>query len=545
MEVSDDRDSVRSEIKNSHQCEQSAQESDDQESVGSETQRLSHNGDVNLARDEGNSEVGEFGKSWNFIWHQHVDFFFAEDIESNLTGSSVDNGKWRYRSESLERRSVGSEMSLIDVHPSDMSMDSAPHTASVGSEVVPQCFDQTNPDLDYADYYQGSFKFNPASGLARESLVDYESSSDEDEDMPSPEEIPTPSTPLPHYRPLSQSPPQRRSRSTPPLCSGRFRDRETLSCRTFPPSPPHRTGALQRRSPPRNVLRMLTLFFLRILRPILRVNPSLRASQQRPLLTLFLNALFLLRVLHRPSLHASQQRPVLILLNALFLLRVLHASQQIRPVLVLLNRVLRRPLLRRNQQQSPAAPKSSRQIIRIDNIRARKRSCLVELGLRPTRSPSSFLGSSLLSQALRAVLSRSLLLSDPPARGVDRRKARPPAVVPLSSSQRAAERAEPKALPPTPRNPQSSPPLDLGSRASSLSHVPIRHLAYPKDAIAWAVRGLVGGLEELGALPNQVQQFERHQLPNHGPRTGLLEYDTVGIRTGVSANVPRTTLRQA
>ncbi|KAJ7736370.1 hypothetical protein DFH07DRAFT_779716 [Mycena maculata] len=94
------------------QCEQSAQESDDQESVGSETQRLSHNGDVNLTRDEGDSEVGEF-----------------------------DNGKWRYRSESLERRSVGSEMSLV--------LSTVRHSFPQNARAL-QSY-QTNPDLDYAE----------------------------------------------------------------------------------------------------------------------------------------------------------------------------------------------------------------------------------------------------------------------------------------------------------------------------------------------------------------------------------------------------------
>ncbi|KAJ7736336.1 hypothetical protein DFH07DRAFT_779683 [Mycena maculata] len=99
------------------QYEQPAQEFDDQESVASETQTLSL--DANVTQDEGDSVGTEFREF----------------------------GKWRHRSESLERRSVGSEMNLIDddarhsEHPnSDMSMDSAPDSASVGSEVVPQCF---------------------------------------------------------------------------------------------------------------------------------------------------------------------------------------------------------------------------------------------------------------------------------------------------------------------------------------------------------------------------------------------------------------------
>ncbi|KAJ7621796.1 hypothetical protein DFH06DRAFT_1341118 [Mycena polygramma] len=49
-----------------------------------------------------------------------------------------------------------------------------------------------------------------------------------------------------------------------------------------------------------------------------------------------------------------------------------------------------------------------------------------------------------------------------------------------------------------------------------------------KLEIASAVRELLDDLKESGALPDQVQQFERQQFPSYGPRAGALEYDTVG-----------------
>ncbi|KAJ7163174.1 hypothetical protein C8R46DRAFT_1221960 [Mycena filopes] len=55
-----------------------------------------------------------------------------------------------------------------------------------------------------------------------------------------------------------------------------------------------------------------------------------------------------------------------------------------------------------------------------------------------------------------------------------------------------------------------------------------RKLKLVKHEIAGAVRKLCDSLEETGALPDQVKQFQERQLPRYGPRQGRLEYDTVG-----------------
>ncbi|KAJ6565763.1 hypothetical protein DFH09DRAFT_1081424 [Mycena vulgaris] len=68
------------------------------------------------------------------------------------------------------------------------------------------------------------------------------------------------------------------------------------------------------------------------------------------------------------------------------------------------------------------------------------------------------------------------------------------------------------------------------SRARKRSNIglPKRKQKSEKLILAEAVRELLGGLEECGALPDQVQQFQQRRLPRYGPRAGMLEYDTVG-----------------
>ncbi|KAJ7717429.1 hypothetical protein DFH07DRAFT_785176 [Mycena maculata] len=549
------------------QYEQPAQEFDDQESVASETQTLSLDDDVNVTQDEGDSVGTEFREF----------------------------GKWRYHPESLERRSVGSEMSLIDddarhsEHPnSDTSMDSVPDSASVGSEVVPQCFDQTNPDLDYADdvmqewedeprtvtvQYQGSFKFNPASGLARESLVDYESSSDEDEDMPSPEEIPTPSTPLPHCRPLLQSPPKRRRRSTPPLRSGvgPTTHRPVLHYPALlrqggailphlppvPPTPDWSTPTpqpAQKRSAPANPFLPPRPPTHPARQPVPPRQPA--AARSNPVLP------------PRPPTHPARQpvpprQPAAARANPL-LERPVPAPRPPptvpprQPAAARSNPVLppRPPTHPARQPAPPRQPAAAR-----SNPLERSVPPPRSLPIVPPRQPAAARSNPLLERPVPPPRPPPTVPPRQPAAARSNplleRPVPPPRPPPIDPPRQPADQArstplEPRPPPPTPA-PQHPPPrhstahstpqqsaaapkssrqtiLINNIRARKRSNIGLRkrNLKSPKDAIASAVRELVGGLEELGAMPDRVQQFERHQLPKHGPRTGMLEYDTVG-----------------
>ncbi|KAJ7631940.1 hypothetical protein DFH06DRAFT_1140296 [Mycena polygramma] len=78
--------------------------------------------------------------------------------------------------------------------------------------------------------------------------------------------------------------------------------------------------------------------------------------------------------------------------------------------------------------------------------------------------------------------------------------------------------------------PKRGPNVRIGYRSRKRSNVgqPQRQQRDEKLDIASAVRELLRDLEESGALPEQVQQFQQQQLPRYGPRAGVLEYDTVG-----------------
>ncbi|KAJ6616069.1 hypothetical protein B0H10DRAFT_1414733 [Mycena sp. CBHHK59/15] len=88
----------------------------------------------------------------------------------------------------------------------------------------------------------------------------------------------------------------------------------------------------------------------------------------------------------------------------------------------------------------------------------------------------------------------------------------------------------PQKSPAPPKNSRRRTIQIDSSRARKRSNIglPKRKQQSEKLILAEAVRELLGGLEECGALPDQVQQFQQRRLPRYGPRAGVLEYDTVG-----------------
>ncbi|KAJ6567790.1 hypothetical protein B0H10DRAFT_1965248 [Mycena sp. CBHHK59/15] len=108
----------------------------------------------------------------------------------------------------------------------------------------------------------------------------------------------------------------------------------------------------------------------------------------------------------------------------------------------------------------------------------------------------------------------------------------PPPTTATPRQQPAPGRSTPSAPQQARAAPASDTPPSQDTRRTARKYsnigLPKRKPKSDKLEIACAVRALLKGLEESGALPEQVQQFQRHQLPRYGPRAGVLEYDTVG-----------------
>ncbi|KAJ7656926.1 hypothetical protein DFH06DRAFT_1132137 [Mycena polygramma] len=96
----------------------------------------------------------------------------------------------------------------------------------------------------------------------------------------------------------------------------------------------------------------------------------------------------------------------------------------------------------------------------------------------------------------------------------------PPRQQPVPDNSAQPDEQRPSPTTPKRRKGRAWKRLNIG--------LPGRKPRSQKLEIASAVRELLDDLKESGALPDQVQQFERQQFPSYGPRAGALEYDTVG-----------------